>query len=394
MNDARRTESDDRYPVARRCASAEALAWVGHRTPVRWRHSPGDFDRDREAFRAILSASDKIPFVFKRGPYLYNLWQDKANPRGLWRRTTLDSYRSRSTEWDVLSISTRLDAMKARTGSGTAARRCTRSSPWPRYPLAGRADASVIREFDLGSARLRNGWIYSSGSEESETPSHEDALSPAHGPQNVDGDVAMHGLSKTVCASANGVPRRQRRTVPRVARGVASISEWACHVERVTISPVGVLFASGRINPPVTKARASRSNSRITEASAPPRERITSHGDDRVAASCSRARPSSRLHRVQARRYRSARPIRLNASDRSRASCAATGRVDWPCPAKVVEIWAALEHEGNLSEADRIARNASRSRSKSGPVSAASVRAFCAPTHASASAPCTSSSHW
>ena len=29
----------------------------------------------------------------RRGEYLYNFWRDAANPRGLWRRTSLDSYR-------------------------------------------------------------------------------------------------------------------------------------------------------------------------------------------------------------------------------------------------------------------------------------------------------------
>lgn len=44
----------------------------------------------------VLDTDARIPYVRRRGEYLYNFWRDAANPRGLWRRTTLDSYRSDS----------------------------------------------------------------------------------------------------------------------------------------------------------------------------------------------------------------------------------------------------------------------------------------------------------
>ena len=50
----------------------------------------------------VLDTDARIPYVRRRGEYLYNFWRDAANPRGLWRRTTLDSYRSDTPEWDVL----------------------------------------------------------------------------------------------------------------------------------------------------------------------------------------------------------------------------------------------------------------------------------------------------
>ena len=50
----------------------------------------------------VLDTDARIPYVRRRGEYLYNFWRDAANPRGLWRRTTLDSYRTDSPEWDVL----------------------------------------------------------------------------------------------------------------------------------------------------------------------------------------------------------------------------------------------------------------------------------------------------
>ena len=43
--------------------------------------------------RAVLDARDRIPQVTRRGDFFYNFWQDAAQPRGLWRRTTLAEYR-------------------------------------------------------------------------------------------------------------------------------------------------------------------------------------------------------------------------------------------------------------------------------------------------------------
>ena len=50
----------------------------------------------------VLDADDRIPVVAKHAEFYYNFWRDRAHPRGLWRRTTLESYRSDDVEWDVL----------------------------------------------------------------------------------------------------------------------------------------------------------------------------------------------------------------------------------------------------------------------------------------------------
>ncbi|WAH99233.1 prolyl oligopeptidase family serine peptidase [Arthrobacter sp. MMS18-M83] len=50
----------------------------------------------------VLDSTDKIAMVNKRGEHYYNFWKDQQNPKGLWRRTTWESYLSDSPEWDVL----------------------------------------------------------------------------------------------------------------------------------------------------------------------------------------------------------------------------------------------------------------------------------------------------
>lgn len=52
--------------------------------------------------QAILDSSDKIPGVSQAGEFLYNFWTDADHERGLWRRTTWESYRSDKPEWEIL----------------------------------------------------------------------------------------------------------------------------------------------------------------------------------------------------------------------------------------------------------------------------------------------------
>eukprot|EP00667_Euglena_gracilis_P003903 EG_transcript_3914 len=51
---------------------------------------------------SILDCKDKIPHPRKIGQHLYNFWQDAQNPRGIWRRTTFDSFRTTEPAWEVV----------------------------------------------------------------------------------------------------------------------------------------------------------------------------------------------------------------------------------------------------------------------------------------------------
>ena len=66
--------------------------------------------RDRDTLAAIYDRPDNIPYVTRRGGHLYNLWKDANNPRGLWRRTTLEEFRKPDPEWEILLDIDRLAA--------------------------------------------------------------------------------------------------------------------------------------------------------------------------------------------------------------------------------------------------------------------------------------------
>lgn len=115
----------------------------------------------RDDLRAILDSNDKIPFVREMGGYLYNFWQDANNPRGLWRRTTLESYRSTAPEWEVILD---LDALNKAEGENWvwAGSDCLRPE-YTRCLLSlsrGGADANVTREFDIASKSFVEGGFF------------------------------------------------------------------------------------------------------------------------------------------------------------------------------------------------------------------------------------------
>ncbi|HLQ80470.1 MAG TPA: prolyl oligopeptidase family serine peptidase [Brachybacterium sp.] len=107
----------------------------------------------------ILDAKDRIPGVTKRGDFLYNFWTDAEHERGLWRRTTLDSYRTDDPDWDVLLD---VDALNEAEGEdwvwhGARLLRPAEGEPY-RHALIdlshGGSDADVTREFDLETRRF------------------------------------------------------------------------------------------------------------------------------------------------------------------------------------------------------------------------------------------------
>jgi prolyl oligopeptidase len=142
---------DDPYLWLEDITGDDALDWVRRHNEPTLAELGGDrFEQMRTEALEVLDTDARIPYVRRRGDYLYNFWRDAANPRGLWRRTTLDSYRNESPEWDVL-----IDV-------DDLARADDENWVWagadviePDHNLAlislsrGGSDAAIVREFDM-----------------------------------------------------------------------------------------------------------------------------------------------------------------------------------------------------------------------------------------------------
>ena len=65
------------------------LEWVkGQNRRTEDKLVDGQFTALEAGILEVLDSEDRIPAVTKRGDCYYNFWRDKANPRGLLRRTT------------------------------------------------------------------------------------------------------------------------------------------------------------------------------------------------------------------------------------------------------------------------------------------------------------------
>ena len=136
----------------------KALDWVRQRNAVseaQLQAQPGFADIRRE-LREVLDSRDRIPGVSRRGSWLYNFWQDSANPRGVWRRTTLAEYRKEQPAWEVLID---LDALGRSEGRSWVwgGSQCLPGADDTRCLITlspGGSDAAEVREFDLGSRRF------------------------------------------------------------------------------------------------------------------------------------------------------------------------------------------------------------------------------------------------
>ncbi|BBZ25546.1 peptidase [Mycolicibacter hiberniae] len=96
-------DCDDPHLWLEDVTGERSLEWVrAHNTPTVDEFAGDDFEAMRAAAREVLDTDARIPYVRRRGAYLYNFWRDAANPRGLWRRTSLDSYRTDNPDWDVV----------------------------------------------------------------------------------------------------------------------------------------------------------------------------------------------------------------------------------------------------------------------------------------------------
>ncbi len=130
-----------------------ALEWVrAHNGPTVDEFAGDEFEAMRTAAREVLDTDARIPYVRRRGEYLYNFWRDADNPRGLWRRTTLDSYRTDSPQWDVVID---LDALARTDGENWVWGGANVIEPDHTRALIslsrGGSDAVVVREFDMAA---------------------------------------------------------------------------------------------------------------------------------------------------------------------------------------------------------------------------------------------------
>jgi prolyl oligopeptidase len=164
MSQAHEVAEQDPYRWLEDVTGTEALDWVRAHNEVTLAALSGSarFASLRAEAREVLDADDRIPFARRRGEYLYNFWQDAEHPKGLWRRTTLEEYRTDRPGWEILLD---VDALAAReeenwVWQGASVLRPGGYRQALLHLSRGGADASVVREFDLATRSFVEGGFY------------------------------------------------------------------------------------------------------------------------------------------------------------------------------------------------------------------------------------------
>jgi len=139
--------------------NAEVIAAVGEPTQT-------------EAYRrilAILDSKDKIPNLYRIGGadgLFYNYWQDEVHVQGIWRKTSLSSYKAGAPEWKtVIDVDAlpppQCDTAKTWVWHGSTLLDDGPGTTCDRTIIAlspGGSDADTRREFDLVTEK----WIETS----------------------------------------------------------------------------------------------------------------------------------------------------------------------------------------------------------------------------------------
>lgn len=145
---------DDPFLWLEEVEGERALAWVREQNARTLGILQGDprYQRMHDDALRIVEATDRIAFPTFRGGVIYNFWQDPTRVRGVIRRTSLESYRTASPEWEVVLD---FDALARAENANWVYKGLTCLEPEERLCLVslsdGGKDAAALREFDMRS---------------------------------------------------------------------------------------------------------------------------------------------------------------------------------------------------------------------------------------------------
>ena len=106
---------------------------------------------------AIINATDRIANPTISGNYIYNFWQDKEHERGIWRRTSKESYNSGNPTWETVID---IDALSKKDNVKWVFKGA--NGLYPKYNRflinlsKGGGDAVVVKEFDATTKSFVN----------------------------------------------------------------------------------------------------------------------------------------------------------------------------------------------------------------------------------------------
>jgi prolyl oligopeptidase len=101
---AKQNNSHDEYLWLENIDSPKSMQWVNNTNKItddKLKTNPLYNELYTQAL-SILNAKNRLPAVSQNGKWLYNFWQDNSNPRGIYRRTTLDELKKPKPNWETV----------------------------------------------------------------------------------------------------------------------------------------------------------------------------------------------------------------------------------------------------------------------------------------------------
>ncbi|MBL6820119.1 MAG: S9 family peptidase, partial [SAR86 cluster bacterium] len=156
---------EDPYLWLEEVEGEEALQWVQSQndiTQARYESSES-FNSTYQFLLDEYNSDDRIPYAYIQNGEMYNFWRDESNVRGVWRKTSIESYQTEEIEWEnILDI----DQLAQKEGKNWVWRGASCLAPEYEKCLVrlsdGGKDAIVIREFDLANKQfISDGFIAS-----------------------------------------------------------------------------------------------------------------------------------------------------------------------------------------------------------------------------------------
>ncbi len=146
------SDATDPYLWLEEIDGDRAMAWVNEHNTRSLGVLQGDprYEPLHQQALEIVQSRDRIPNPgFNHDGTIDNFWQDDSHVRGIWRTTTLDSYRSADPVWETILD---FDALSAAEGKNWVYKGATCLPPEEARCLVslsdGGKDAVTVREFD------------------------------------------------------------------------------------------------------------------------------------------------------------------------------------------------------------------------------------------------------
>jgi prolyl oligopeptidase len=207
-------ESPDPYLWLEDVTGEKQLDWVRQQNALAVREleaAPG-FRETNDRLLSILNSKERIPGIMKRGRYYYNFWMDEKNPRGLWRRTSLEEYRKPEPQWEIILDIDELSRQEKENWIWKGAEFLE-----PDYDRAmavlsrGGADAAVRREFDLNKKEFVTDGFVLPEAKSDVAWRNRDVLYV--GTDFGDGSLTTSGYPRIIKEWKRGTPLSEARTV-------------------------------------------------------------------------------------------------------------------------------------------------------------------------------------